>query len=99
MEPNEPQLEVVAKRRVQARIGLFFNLALYATVNIGLILIWSLTGRGYPWFVWPLFGWGVALVLHAVALWIGPDSSVEERAVQREIQRLRARGMRDEPHR
>jgi fatty acid desaturase len=90
MEPSDAELEATARRRVETRTGFALHAVLFVVVNTGLVLIWSLT-RGYPWFVWPLLGWGVALLIHAVTLVIGPDSPREERAVQRELQRLRTR--------
>jgi hypothetical protein len=86
---DDTDLEKLAKRRVQARFGFVIHLALYATVNAGLIAIWSLTGSSYPWFVWPLLGWTMAIIAHAITLAIGPDTPAEQRAIVRELQRLR----------
>ncbi len=35
----------------------------YVSVMVLLVAIWALTGAGYPWFVWPALGWGIALLL------------------------------------
>ena len=35
----------------------------YLSVMLLLVAIWALTGAGYPWFVWPALGWGIAFVL------------------------------------
>lgn len=34
-----------------------------------LIVINILTSPGYYWFVWPLFGWGIGLTMHAFSVW------------------------------
>jgi hypothetical protein len=96
MVPTEAELEAIAKRRVQARTGLVMNVVSYLVVNGGLFVVWLVTGRGYPWFVWPMVGWGIGLVLHAAALRFGPDSPTEKRAIEREMARLRA-GLGSEP--
>jgi len=88
---DETELEKVAKRRVQARYGFIIHVMMYLAVNGGIFATWWLTGGGYPWFVWPLIGWGAGIIAHALALVIGPDSSREQRAVDRELQRLRSR--------
>jgi hypothetical protein len=88
---DEQDLEQVAKRRVQARFGLAIHTVLYIVVNGSLFVIWSFTGRGYPWFVWPMMGWGIGIVAHVMALVIGPDSAREQRAIDRELRRLRTR--------
>jgi hypothetical protein len=89
MEPADNDVRELAKRRVRARTGFLVHSMMYAIVNAGLFLIWSLSGTTYPWFIWPLLGWGVGLVSHAVALVFGPDSVHEARAIEREIVRLR----------
>lgn len=84
----ETNLEELAKKRVQNRMSFFIHLAMYAVMNLGLVAIWFLTGRGYPWFVWPLLGWGIGILAHAVSLVIGPGSAAEQRAIEREVRRL-----------
>jgi hypothetical protein len=86
----ESDLELIAKRRVQARLGFFVHLAVFVATNTGLIAIWMATGTVYPWFVWPIVFWSVGVVGHAMALAIGPDSTTERRAIDREVRRMRA---------
>ena len=84
----ENELEELAKKRVQTRLGFITHLAMYLVTNASLILIWYLTGGGYPWFVWVMFGWGIGILGHASALVIGPGSAAERRAIDRELRRL-----------
>lgn len=44
------------------------HLRTYAAVMLLLVAIWALTGAGYPWFVWPALGWGVAFVMPGGAM-------------------------------
>lgn len=44
----------------------------FVTANLLIFLIWLTTwqladGTSYPWFLWPLFGWGVGLAAHYAA--------------------------------
>ncbi len=89
MESNEKELRELAKRRVDAQVGFIVHLVMYLVGNAGLIVIWKLTGAHYPWFVWPLFGWGIGIVGHALSLVWGPGSAREQRALDRELRRLR----------
>jgi hypothetical protein len=95
MHPTEPEavmdetIEARAKQRVQARSSFLVHVIIFATMNAAFAAIWLVTGHGYPWFLWPTLMWGVGLVAHLVTLWTGPGSLREERAVEREIQRLR----------
>ncbi len=56
-----------AKRRVKAKIGFYIHLAVYIVVNIALIFINLSTSTEYYWFKWPLMGWGLGVIFHALA--------------------------------
>lgn len=88
--PTDLELQQAATKRVQARMGFTIHLVIFVVMNAGFLAIWALTGSGYPWFVWPMLCWGIGLVSHAVTLGFGPGSNHERRAVEREVQRLRA---------
>src|SRR5215831_12809001 len=53
----------VARRKV----GLYIHATVYVAVNVLLITINLSTGTGHLWFQWPLLGWGIGLLAHAVA--------------------------------
>ena len=42
--------------------GLAERAGSYVGVMAILIVIWAVTGAGYPWFIWPAIGWGLALL-------------------------------------
>jgi len=88
MNPTEQELRDIAKRRVEARSGFIIHATMYIVANLGFLLIWAISGAGYPWFLWPLIGWGIAIAAHALALTIGPGSAHEQHAIERELQRL-----------
>jgi hypothetical protein len=46
---------------------------IYAVVNIGLILIWVISGGGYFWPIWVIIGWGIGLGIHAFSLGLIPQ--------------------------
>lgn len=57
---TETQLRQLAHKRVDFRR----HLTVYCIINGVLWLIWLTTGRGYPWPVWPMAGWGMGLIFH-----------------------------------
>lgn len=84
---DQTELEKVARKRVKMKREYVTHVLFYALVQLMLYVVWHLTGRGYPWFVWPLVGWGVGIVAHTITVameLIAP----EERAVERELRRL-----------
>ncbi|WP_164909205.1 2TM domain-containing protein [Mycobacteroides franklinii] len=53
------------------RTTLLVHASVFLAVQILLVAIWALNwhfdhGTAYPWFVYPLLGWGIALVAHYV---------------------------------
>jgi 2TM domain-containing protein len=53
-------------KRIARRQWFWLHAAVYATTNILLFVIWVLSDVEFPWFVFPLFGWGIFLAAHAV---------------------------------
>ncbi len=81
-----------ALRRLKAKQGFRQHLTTYVAVNLFLVVIWVMTNLGgYFWPIWPMAGWGIAIVLHGWETYRGP--SITEADIQREIERNRARGV------
>jgi len=88
LSPEE--IERLAQRRASAKLGWYAHAAVYVLVNLFLFAI-SRYGFGTrPWSVAPLLGWGVGLALHGLSVFLlGKGSSLRERMVQKERERLR----------
>ncbi len=81
---------VRAKKRVTEIKAFYTHVATYAAVIILLFFIDILTGKGL-WFYWPLLGWGIAIVAHALNLFgiagvLGSDW--EKKKIQEEMNKL-----------
>ena len=57
-----------AKARVEAIKGFYIHLIVYVVVNLMLFSINMLVSPGNLWFIWPLMGWGIGFVLHALSV-------------------------------
>ncbi len=83
-------LERLARKRAGAKLGWYTHALIYLLVNVGL---WAFSSAGFgqrPWSAGPALGWGLGLVLHGVAVFVlGQGSSLRERLVERERERLR----------
>ena len=55
---TDAQLRQLAHKRIEFRI----HLMVYCITNAALWVIWWFTGRGYPWPIWPLVGWGIGVI-------------------------------------
>ncbi len=72
-----------AKRHVGELKEFYQHLLTYVVINAFLIVVNRLTSPGYNWFIWPLLGWGIGLVLHALTVFGGFwGKSWEERKIK-----------------
>jgi len=86
---SDEQIYEQAKKTVEAKKGFYVHLAVYVLVNIMLVLIWAFTaGGGFPWFIYPLGGWGIGLLLHFLVVFVFEGRS-NEAASEREAEKLR----------
>src|SRR5438034_915675 len=51
----------------------YTDVLIYVIVNIGLVLIWAISGAGYFWPIWVIIGWGIGLGVHAFSLGLIPQ--------------------------
>jgi len=50
------------------RKGFRIHATVFVAVQTLLVVVWALTGAGYPWFLYALVGWGVGLAAHYAAI-------------------------------
>ena len=73
---NEQEIKYQkAKERVAVLRAFYRHLSVYVIVNLGLFLINMATSPETLWFIWPLMGWGIAIVLHALRVFGGAFGS------------------------
>lgn len=70
-----------AKYKVEKLKGFYGNLTSYCIVIPLLMLLNLTTSSNYLWFFWPMFGWGIGVVFHAISVF-GITSNWEERKIQ-----------------
>ena len=90
---TEEDLRKIARKRAKAKTSFYIHLIVYIIVNILLVSIWYFTSdsSGLPWFVFPLVGWGIALVIHGVVAFRGSSlEDMEDRMTEREYEKLKA---------
>ena len=59
--------------------------SVYLATNLTLFVIWAVVGGGYPWFVFPIMGWGIGLAAHGAVAFLleSPQDLVLEREQRR----------------
>jgi len=77
-----------ARRHVERKIGFAIHLAVYLLVNTGLVLVNALATPDRIWAVWPLFGWGIGLLFHGIAVFLhAPGAAWKERMIENELKK------------
>ena len=70
--------------------GFYSHLITYGVVISGLVILWMFQSTSYPWFLWPMFGWGIGILAHGLSVFeffklFSPDW--ERRQVAKRLQR------------
>ena len=78
---SDEELRSKARKRAEEKAGFYTHFGVFVMVNLFLIAIWWFTGGlgTFPWFIFPLFGWGIGLVAHFIGTWRG-HSFIEKMA-------------------
>lgn len=91
-ELSDEEIYKLARERVNEKKGFFTHLTVYVLVNILLVVIWAFTSRGFPWFVFPLGGWGIGLLFHFLGVFVFSQhgtSDWEQKEMEKEIERIK----------
>ena len=70
--------------------GFYSHLLTYGLVITGLFVLWLFQSTSYPWFLWPMFGWGMGVFAHGLSVFeffklFSPEW--ERRQVEKRLQR------------
>ena len=78
--------EDLARSRAEAKYRFYKHVAVFVVVNVLLLIINLITSPGYMWSIWPLIGWGVALVLHGLNVFVFNGSNeILDRMTEHEL--------------
>ncbi|MDD5312245.1 MAG: 2TM domain-containing protein [Dehalococcoidia bacterium] len=92
---SEEEMRKIAESRVAQKKGFFIHLIVYITVNAFIVGIWAvtsgLTNFNYPWFIYPMGGWGIGLIFHFLGVFVFPKQGGdwERREIQKELEKLK----------
>ncbi len=88
---NDDEMKRRAEKIAADKLGFQVHFGIFLAVNLFLVAIWYFTsnpwGSFYPWFVFPLFGWGIGIVGHFLAAYRG-ESYLSEKT-EKEYSRLK----------
>jgi hypothetical protein len=81
----DQQVYEVAQKRAEAKIQFYIHLVVYLAVNLLLMIINLRSSPEKLWFLWPFFGWGIAVVVHGLkVLGVFDFSTAKKRLIEKE---------------
>jgi len=90
-QPTEDEIYQKARKRVEEKKGFYAHLCVYFVINILIVIIWLVTSLGYfAWFIFPVGGWGVVVILHSLFVFVfNKDARWEKNAVEKEAAKIK----------
>ena len=94
---DEQEMYQLAKERAEAKIRFYIHLAVFLVINCLLIVINLKTSPGSLWFLWPLCGWGIGVVLHGLkVLGVFNYNAAKQRLIAKELAKEKYRRQMEE---
>jgi uncharacterized membrane protein len=87
---TEEEIYEAAKKRVEEKKGFRSHFIIYLCVNALLVIIWAVTGADFPWFVFPLGGWGIGVLIHFLNIYVF-SREADTREIEKEAEKIRKR--------
>ena len=88
-QESEEESYKEAEKRVKARRDFYKHLVVYVVVNIMLVIIWAFAaGRGYPWFLWVLGGWGLGIIFNFLDAFVWVKKR-DKGAIEKEVEKIK----------
>lgn len=86
---DKEQKYKLARKKVEAKIGFYIHAGIFVAVNALLVVINLTTSKEELWFLYPLVGWGIGLLLHAFLVYYGsPTTDWKKSMIEKEMDRL-----------
>jgi hypothetical protein len=89
---SDAEIQELAEKRVKKKKDFYNNLRAYIALNILFIVIWALSGAGYPWFLWPLGIWGFFTLWSYMDVFVFKKGMESEKAaidIDKEVERIK----------
>ena len=90
---TDEELMKLAQRRVKQKQQFKLHLIVYILVNVLLVIIFFTTASYSPgkdfWPRWPIFGWGIGVIFHGVAVFSDSFDTANPGKVMKEYKKLK----------
>lgn len=74
-----------ALKKAKAKVEFRIHLITYVVINTSLAIIDLTLSPGNIWFIWPLLGWGIGIISHALNVFYSGNTGIKERWIEIEM--------------
>lgn len=98
----EERIRQRVEKQMEERDGFYTHFFIYCGVILFLWMIWAATGKGFPWPIFPMGGWGIGILAHWIAYHFEHGSGRDKRQalidqkMAEEMQRLGYKAKNDD---
>ena len=86
---SEEEIYEEAKKTVETKRKFYRELVAYVVVSILLVIIWAFpAGGGFPWFWFPIGGWGLFLIIKFFNVFVLPKGG-DRAAIEKEVKKIK----------
>lgn len=89
MMEDDIELRKEAERLAEEKLGFYIHFTVYVAVNTLLFFIWLLSTKGFPWFLFPLGGWGIGILFHFLSTFVFTRRLILKRLTDIELEKLK----------
>ena len=86
---NDNQLRAAAVKRIKDKRNAISTVGIFVIVSILLTAIWALSGGGYFWPAWAMFGMGIAALFILWGTFCPQSRQPSEQEISDEMRRMR----------
>jgi uncharacterized membrane protein len=85
---SDDALRSAAVKRIKAKRDFWRTLGIFVIVALILTAIWALSGGGYFWPIWAMFGMGIAALFMAWGAYGPAERPPSEQQIQDEMRKM-----------
>ena len=86
---TEEEIYEEAKKIVETKRKFYRELVAYIVISILLVIIRAFpAGRGYPWFWFPIGGWGIFIIIKFFNIFVTPKGG-DRAAIEKEVEKMK----------
>ena len=77
-----------AREIVKAKLSFIKHFVIYFIVVAVVAVLNNATGDHFQWWLWVAFGWGIAVVIHFLSVFLFQSRELENKMVKNELKKM-----------